>query len=122
MKRIIAVLLVLMVSVAALAACGGSGGSGLTGKYNLVSLTEDGHTVTAEQFAEMGLRADEFYLEFVDSSKFNMVVFGDKNEGTYKLDNKAITLTVDGEPAQATIDGNKITLDADGSVMVFEKK
>ena len=128
MKKAITALLVLMLIASILAACGGNGSgsgggsTGLTGKYNLVSITEGGDTMDASQLAEFGLDIDEFYLEFLDGRKFKMVTFGETQDGTYKLDGKALTLTVDGEPASATIDGNKIVLDADGTEMVFEKK
>jgi len=121
MKKVISVLMALVLVASILAACGG-GNSGPSGKYNLVSFTEDGETIEASQLTEMGLDTDGFYIEFVDGSKVKLATFGEVTDGTYKLDSKNIAFTVDGDPASATIDGNKITLNADGVIMVYEKK
>ena len=120
MKKTIAILLALTLCAAMLAACGG--GKGLSGKYKLTSMTEDGVTVVESGFAEWGFSADEFYLEFLDGTKFKMVMIGETHEGTYKLDGKTLSLTVDGDKTEAKIDGSKITLEESGSTMIFEKK
>ena len=130
MKRVIAILLIVFVSITAFAACGGGSGGGgggssapsMSGKYSVVSFTDGGETFEMSVLEELGFEADAFYLEFVDGTKFTMVIFGESEDGTYKLEGNNLALTVDGEEVTATVEGNKITLDADGTIMVFEKK
>ena len=119
MKKTIAIFMVLMIIVSVLAACGGSG---LSGKYYLFSMTEDGETAEASQLADYGIDPDQFYAEFLPGNKFKMVVFGEVDEGTYKLDGKNLSMTVDDEEVIAKIDGKKIIIDIDNSQMVFEKR
>jgi len=119
MKKTIAIFMVLMIIVSVLAACGGSG---LSGKYYLFSMTEDGETAEAAQLADYGIDPDQFYAEFLPGNKFKMVVFGEVDEGTYKLDGKNLSMTVDDEEVIAKIDGKKIIIDIDNSQMVFEKR
>ena len=120
MKKLLALLLVLMISTVILTACGGDS-DGLSGRYNVVAVTEGGETMTADQFVEFGLDLDEFYLEFIDNSNVRFMIFGEVEEGTYQLTGNSVAITIDGETERAVIDGNKITLAADGTEMVFEK-
>ena len=120
MKKAITILLVFVLCIATLCACGG--GTGLTGKYSIVSVTEGGQTIELAQLSEVGIDPAGFFIEFIDGAKYNMAVFGESQEGTYKLEGKTLALTALGETAQATVDGSKITIDMEGTVMVFEKK
>ena len=119
MKRLIAILLILIFSVAMLTACGDD--AGLTGKYYLTSVTEGDETMDASTLAELGLDISGFHIEFLDSNRFRIVTFDESEDGTYKLDGKSLTLSADGETIDATIDNSTITLDAEGTIMVFEK-
>ena len=131
MKRTIAVILILMMGLTILAGCGGAK---LSGKYELISITEDGETeLWVDWVKEMKEYTDEdttvdesvyeAYIEFIDGEKCKMVMAGDATEGTYKVDGKNVEINIDDETAKGTIDGKKITIEIyEGSVMLFEKK
>jgi len=134
-NKALALILVLVLGLSILAGCGGAK---LSGKYELVSMTSGGETILMsdyiemmremlEAFAEEGdepFNASDYqgYIEFIDGTKCKMVMFGDSQEGTYKLDGKTIEITADGETQKMTLDGKKITFDLDGESMIFEKK
>lgn len=132
MKKTIAVLLVLLIGVTLLVGCGG-GGSALSGKYTLTSITMDGQTMTVAELKEaastLGVDFDlsGFYIEFKTGNKFSlgmkMELLGmdEAIEGTYTVNGNKITLTVEGEPQEATINGNKVTISMGEDSMVFEK-
>ena len=120
MKRLIAILLILIFSAAMLTACGDED-AGLTGTYRLTEVTEGGETLDASLLLEFGLDISEFYVEFLDNSRFRMVTFDESEEGTYKLDGNTLTLSADGETIPATINNNAITIELDETIMVFEK-
>ena len=138
MKRTIAVILVLMLGLTLLAGCGGTK---LSGKYELISVTEDGETEMwadvvkemkeynenmkemLEEYEELDESAYESYLEFIDGEKCKLIFWGEVGEGTYKIDGKNIEMTIDEETYKGTIDGKKITIDMDEvSTMLFEQK
>lgn len=69
-----------------------------------------------------GMSPDDMYVEFIDGDKCRVAISGQTQEGTYTKDGKNITITVDGDPASGTIDGNKLTIVINEQTMVFEKK
>lgn len=124
MKKTIAVFLVLILGVSLLAGCGG--GTTLTGKYNLVSMTQDGEEQSIEdlktEYESYGMGDfPEFYIEFKDGSNFAFIMYGETMDGTFTVNGKSVELTVDGEAVPGTIDGNTLTLEKDGAKMVFKK-
>ena len=127
MKKI-ALLMVMILTVSLLAGCGGSGGSGVVGKYELVSITEDGTTMKGEELEAyaklLGVDGSLMSMELTSDGKVIMTsaMMEDlSGEGTYKVDGNKITVTVDDAPAEGTIDGNRITLNAEDTEMIFEK-
>jgi len=129
MKRALVIGLVLLLSISMLAGCS-SGGSGsdtaLTGKYFIVAMEDAEGNDWFAMFPEMGMSADEFYIELKSGGKATFMLGADDGdgptEGTYKIDGKTITITIDGEDVVGTIEGNKITTEIEGTKMVFEKR
>ena len=122
MKKTIALLLGLILSVSLLAGCGGGGSAAPTGKYFMTAMELEGEDIFA-LYTEMGLSADNLYIELLSGGKCKISMMDETGEGTFKVDGKTITISADGEEAFAgAIEGNKITLEEDGNKMVFEKK
>jgi len=121
MKRTLAIVLVVCFSVSLLAGCGGGDGSALRGKY-LLSTYEIGGEDLMPLFGEMGLNANDFYIEFMSGGTFRMSMIDESGEGTFAVKGSKITLTIDGEDMAAKLNGNKVTLEEDGMKMVFTKK
>ena len=136
MKRFIAIVLICLFSFTLFAACGEKD-EVLSGKY-FVTVYEIGGMdwlafiksmdEMADEIGENNPDVDDLYVEFKDGGKivFSAEIDEEPMEGTFKVDGKNITLTVDGEEMKGIIDGNKITIEAeeDGTTlkMVFEKK
>jgi len=121
MKKTIAIIAMVVILVACLVMLTGCT-TKPSGKYNFVSMTMGGETMTKDDLEELGMGLDDFYLEFLKGDKFKMCVFGEEMEGTFKLDGKKVTLTIDEEDVTGTIDGKKITIEEEDESMVFEKK
>lgn len=131
MKKCLSVLLILILCASVLVGCGegggGAGSTGLSGKYIITSMDENGVvTDLAEMesmFEQMGMKLeDAMYLEFKSDGKFDMTIFGETVSGTYTSEGNTATLAVDGESINATINAGEISLEQDGTKMVFKKK
>ena len=100
-----------------------SGGGSFTGKYTVVSFVYERQDLV-ELFDSMGVDQDSIYIELLSGGKFNLSFggFEDGIEGTYKVNGKNIVLTAEDKDIQGTLDGNKITIEKNGTKLVFEKK
>jgi len=88
------------------------------GEYKL---SPDELELSEEEAAMMKAMADSFKLVLEDDNKLKFTMMGQEIEGTYKLDGNVIELTMQGDTETATVDGNKITMEAQGQKMVFVK-
>ena len=122
MKKTFAILLVTLLLMSALVGCAGAGG--LSGKYVLKSMEMDGVDMTGF-LALGGVSASDIYLEFMGGGRFRMVAaalgMSENTEGTYTQAGNKLVLTVDDEPVEGRLEGNKIILEKDGMVMIFQK-
>ncbi len=124
MKKWIAILLVAMMALS-LVACGGSSAKdpaqAIVGTWELSA----GEGEEAEQVVAMMLAFGvTMSFEFTKDGKATMTTkMGDDVEtedATYEF--KDGKLYMDGSPADCTIDGNKMTIDVDGTKLIFKKK
>lgn len=107
MKRVIALSLVLVMALSVLVACGGKGGSGDSG--NLIgswSATEEGVEVIFTfkdggkgTMSSMGIEMDMTWSTDGDKINMSMSFMGETEEmsGTYKIEGNKLSLTADGE-------------------------
>ena len=76
----------------------------------------------AEYEAMLGMKRD-FSLELKEDGKASMSMMGESmGDGEWKQDGSTVTLTFEGESAQAEYKNGKITLEMDGDKVIFEKK
>ena len=121
MKKISVLFLVILVSMFF---AGVSYGATLTGKYKAMTLLDDKGQVDMDfqaVFKEAGLGADAIHIEFMSGGKCKMVAEAENTEGTFKVDGKTVTITLDDSQMKGTIDGSKIIFEEDDGKMVFEK-
>jgi len=135
MKKTTALLLILMLCVSILAGCGG----GLSGKYVLVEMSdEDGSMIKIADYIQEQkdfyeeMEWDDFdesyyggYIEFLSGGKCNLVMYGDETDGLFKVEGKNVIISNPedvSEKVEGTINGNRITLEAGGGKLIFEKK
>ena len=122
MKKAIALLLVMLVGIGVIAGCGGSG-TKLSGKYYMVVDEE-----TKQLYEEYDMALPEMYLEFLSGGKLKFISTFDgeteTEDGTFKITDKTVDITIDGDTVTGTIDDKKITVDFgdDEGPTVFEKK
>ena len=92
------------------------------GRYDLYSMTTDGETMTMkymeDMYKEMGMDAPEMYLELNEDGTGKLVM---DDEDTQEVEWKDGVITLDGEDAEYTVEDGKLTMEEDGTVIVFEK-
>ena len=132
MKKILCAVLALML-VLSLAACGGAGlgGNGGTtasnvGKYYFQSLEQEGMTIDRATLLSMGGMTDEqldeyMCLEITAEGKAIMTSDGETQEMAYDATHMWPVDDPD-EKANCTIANGKITIESEGTKMVFGKK
>ena len=127
MKRFLCIALALML-VLSLAACGGAGmggGSNEVGKYYLHSMETEGMSVGREFFTAMGMteeQLDEYmFIEITAPGKATMTMEGE----TMDMEYDGTSMWPVDEPddkANCTIADGKITIEMEGSKVIFAKK
>lgn len=129
MKKILCIALALML-VVSLAACGAAGGSGVggsndVGKYYLHSMETEGGSFGREMFLAMGMteeQLDEYmFIEITAPGKAIITMEGQTQEMEYD----ATSMWPVDEPddkANCTIADGKITIEMEGSKVIFTKK
>lgn len=112
-------------AVAATMALTGCGKSSDAGRYDFYSMTDDGETITAEDmkkmYEEMDMEAPEMYIQLNEDGTGKLSFDDEGEEGPEDITWKEGTITSDGEDMKYTIDDNKLTVEDDGSKIVFEK-
>lgn len=128
-----ATLMMALVLVFSFAGCGG-GKSKAIGSYELETIEAEGMTINMEDLLSLAAGAgvegvDEdtaLTLEIKEDGKFvlDMTAFDASmsEEGTWEEKDGKLTLTADDVPVEASLDGDTITIEEDGSKMVFKKK
>ena len=94
-RSMVAAVLLVIVSVCCFAGC--SKKLDVVGKWDLVEMTADGQTVTAEQLK--ALAGDvEMYAEFTEDGKVILSIMGETGEGTYAIEGEEVPSAVILEP------------------------
>ena len=100
----------------------------IEGFYTLVSLITDGEDLMelyVEIAAELGMSTDDFYMEFLSNGVVRMGFFpgseDEIEEGSFTVSGNSISVIIDGEETQGSIDGNRISFSEDDMEMVFER-
>lgn len=129
MKKILCIVLALMLTLS-LAACGGAGGSGIggsneVGKYYLHSMETEGMTIGREMFTALGMteeQLDEYmFVEITAPGKAIITIEGEAQEMEYDATSMWPVDEPD-EKANCTIADGKITIEMEGSKVIFVKK
>ena len=94
--------------------------SGLQGFYALVEMTADGQDML-ELYESMDIDLAGFYIEFTSESTLNVVSMGEASQCFFSIEGNTITLTDNGEEVTGTIDGDRVTMDFGGLIMVYER-
>ena len=123
MKKAI-ILVFSLILVLSLASCGKkaeNGGSEETksnipnGFYKLIELEEDGEPVAPEDLELMESLGLKIYLKVNEDHSGYLNIFGEKSELSFDENN----ITLEGESVPYTFDGTTISIEKDGSKMVF---
>ena len=104
-------------------ACGGTT-TDMAGKWVLTGMSMGGTDYLAMmKELDSTFNAEDFmYFEFTADGKATMASQGESESGTYKLDGKNLTITIDGDPQTFTVNGKSFNMEVDGSTMTFTKK
>ncbi len=121
-------LLVVLLAIAALAACSvcfvacGDKDSSVVGTWKFVSMTQtyvsNGQTQTkeikaGETYEGMDITEDYMVMEFKEDGTFTQTMtvgtYTNTHSGTWKQDEKTVTITMESENTNGTVDGDKLT-------------
>lgn len=129
MGKILALMLVLA-CVMGLTACGGK--SKAVGKYDLESMETEGMTINVQDMlntlSESGVEMNvKILLDLKEDGTFTLDMAAldesESEEGKWEEKDGIVTLSAeDGESIDATLEGDTLTLEADGQKMVFKKQ
>lgn len=118
-------LMMVLVCALSLAACGGSKA---VGTYELESMTVGGETMNIKEMEEAAGVEMNVTMEIKSNGKFTMKATGMDDsmneEGTWEEKGDKLILTVDDEPAEATLKDGVLTMEEETMEMkmVFKKK
>lgn len=126
----ILVLMLVLACVMGLTACGGK--SKAVGKYDLESMETEGMTINVQDMldtlSESGVEMNvEIVLDLKEDGTFTLDMAAldesQSDQGTWEEKDGIVTLSAeDGEPIDATLEGDTLTLEEDGEKMVFKKQ
>ena len=134
MKRAISLMLVVLFVAALFVGCSKADpvGSYKVDMDNLIKMMKESEESLKDKSDDdikallktAGMDEDSMGLEIKKDGTFTLDFMGQKTEGEWKQDGSKLTLTVDDEPAEATIDGDTITMEIEsaGMKLVFVKK
>jgi len=103
------------------------------GKFFLSSATIEEDDITDAILTSAGITREDMFIDFLADGAFKMATFGPEGgtidiEGTFTVNDNTATLTVrdedgGGDPFDAVIDGNKITVDMGEytPLLIFER-
>lgn len=117
-NSILKVVLVMVLCVCVFGACGKK--SGLSGIYELSSGKTGDVEVTKDQMASLGM--GNANIEFTSDKDVKMSLGDQISEGTYTVDGDKVSIKLDDETENATLDGDKLTFEMEGMSLVFIKK
>lgn len=126
MKKKLAALLATACAFAlcfALVGCGGSDPSkNFIGTWVLSGGEMDGDSIDDETLSLMKSFGMDVYITLDEDGTASFVLFGEKMSGDWKAKNATTaTLTFDGESGDIKLADEKLTLEADGDKLIFEK-
>ena len=95
------------------------GKSGIVGKWNVTALVNGEQTITLEELRQAGVQGD-MYLEFTKNGNVNLVMPGEKRNGTYVMNEAGteVTVTISNEDMIGKIEDDKLTFET----MVLERE
>ncbi len=104
-------------------ACASSAGAtdACVGEWDLVAMSAQGQSVSAEELAEfedMGLR---IYLQVEEDGSAVLSFFGEDEEGTWVGTAGGCTLTMSDESVTAQVVDGLLTIEQDGAEITFSK-
>ena len=125
MKKALTLVLAALLLIGLLAACGGGGGgsSKYEGTYYLSKLAD----WTVAEYADLlGMEVADaeksFTLELKSGGKAVFTENGDSDDCTWKVDGEKLTLTADGETLEGTIKDKVISFEIEGDILELTKK
>lgn len=117
MKKLLAIILALCMMLS-LCACGDKGGKAdYLGLYEGVTMNMFGETVDMSEVYD-GVNT----LELLSGGKCEITLGGDTAEATYKVSGKEMTITIEGEKIEASLQDGVVVMDFFGVEMTFAKK
>ena len=120
--RILSAVLAMVMTIAVSFVLTGCQGKSDAGRYDVYSMTANGETYTLDQLKElyegMGIDFPDMYLQLNEDGTGKLVLGDDDSN---KVEWKPGVISADGEEVKYTIDGDKLSMEKDGQMIVFKK-
>jgi hypothetical protein len=105
-----------------LAGCGGDAAKNYVGDWKLTGMEENGEATSAEDLKLMEDMGLTITLSVKEDKSFLLNVMGEEMSGTWEAKSASeATFTVEGQSVPATLANGVLTLEQDGTKMMFEK-
>ena len=121
-KKWVAMLASVFALCLVLAGCGGDPAKNYVGDWKLTGMEENGEATSAEDLKLMEDMCLTITLSVKEDKSFLLNVMGEEMSGTWEAKSASeATFTIEGQSVPATLANGVLTLEQDGTKMMFEK-
>lgn len=126
-KGIVALMACVFALSLALVGCGGGGGgadakAAWVGTWDLYEMEENGSVTSSDDIEMLKALGLDVYLDLGQDGKASLVLFGEAMDGTWEAKSTTeATFTMEGQTVSMAIADSKLTMEQNGSKLVFKK-
>lgn len=121
-KKWVAMLASVFALCLVLAGCGGDAAKNYVGDWKLTGMEENGEATSADDIKLMEDMGLSVTMSVKEDKTFSMNVMGEEMSGTWEAKSASeATFTVEGQSVPVTLANGVLTLEQDGTKMMFEK-
>lgn len=122
MKKILTFIVSLLIAVT-LTACSSGDYADIAGTYELTKMEASGQTVTPDdEIWKTATGGKSATMNLKDDGSCSVDLFGQTGDGSFKVNDTTVTITIENDPQDFTLEDGNLTVEMSGTKMIFEKK